>query len=129
MEVHFRPDDFRTSGDGVRSPVAPALPREVLERHGARMLRPTEALRAPDTPVPQPTAYRSTVLLVPEELVGDGGERINQALMGTGASVVLPRLEFPPSPEGRPAALRPVALRPRAGEPLMSVDAWSTLQR
>src|SRR6266540_3388786 len=87
MEVYFRPDEERPQGDGTEDgafPRPPSFPPEVLERHGARMLRPTEAVRAPGTRAPQPTAYRAGILLVRRDQ--PGARRHRAALRSTTAA-------------------------------------------
>src|SRR6266498_5309226 len=103
MEVYFRPDEERPQGDGTEDgafPRPPSFPPEVLERHGARMLRPTEAVRAPGTRAPQPTAYRAGILLVPDDLVRGRSDVINRARGDIGL-----RFAPPPPPSSLPQGL------------------------
>src|SRR6266498_3319073 len=137
MEVYFRPDEERPQGDGTEDgafPRPPSFPPEVLERHGARMLRPTEAVRAPGTRAPQPTAYRAGILLVPDDLVRGRSDVINRALGDIGL-----RFAPPPPPSQLAPGLdeigqylrdlpRPVALRVREDGMPTDVDAWVALQ-
>lgn len=49
----------------------PEWPQWLLDKHGARVLRPSEAVRAPGESVPRSTVYRAAVLLFPKGVIDD----------------------------------------------------------
>src|SRR6266511_4263481 len=117
------------------APEAPLqVPDSVLQRHGARMLRPAEAVRLPGAPPPRPTVYRYGTLLIPEDLLRSNAvPAFNEALAEIGLTLVRPQ----PLEElvGRERAAsrafatlpRPVGLAVAKGRATM-VDAWTALQ-
>src|SRR5262249_54045398 len=104
-------------------PGALAIPGPVLERHGARTLRPTEAITLPGDQRPMTTVYRAGALLIPDEVFAD--ERVVSALNDALRPVGM-YLDQPPSllpgdgdePGGRiPNLPRQVALQLLRGAP------------
>lgn len=101
------------------------LPEEVLQRHGARMLRPTTAVSVVGLDPPaRSTAYVASVLLMPPNLVNTDGKRgeLNGFLADVGMqipeeSVDLERLE----------EIQPVLLQALDGPRPVDVDAWTAL--
>jgi hypothetical protein len=133
-----RPPDPRAAlpdeaGPARHTPI-PALPRELLDRHGARVLRPAEAPRAPEGQRPYPTVYRPGYLLVPGDLLETPAlERLNAALVEVGLRLVAPpSLTDVLGDDGRVAFFatlqRSVALAPLPGRTVV-VDAWLARQR
>ncbi len=133
-----RPDHPDRPGRPDRPKVAPEAPLQVpdsvLQRHGARMLRPAEAVRLPGAPPPRPTVYRYGTLLIPEDLLRSNAvPAFNEALAEIGLTLVRPQ----PLEElvGRERAAsrafatlpRPVGLAVAKGRATM-VDAWTALQ-
>jgi hypothetical protein len=49
----------------------PSPPRQLLDRHGARVLDPATAVVAPGQPVPRTTVYRPGVFLMPQRYLRD----------------------------------------------------------
>ena len=112
--------------------VLPVIPEAVLERHGARVLRPSDTAVVADEPRPSPTVYRSGVLLIPGNLMEEATVRaLNEILEDIGV-----RLEPPPPLDKNLSRREHFAAMPRAveiapvgtflGEP---IDAWTVLQR
>jgi subtilisin family serine protease len=116
-------------------PEAPfQVPDSVLQRHGARILRPAEAVRLPGAPPPRPTVYRYGTLLIPQDLLHSNAvPMFNEALAEIGLTLVRPQ----PLEElvGRERAAspafatlpRPVGLAVAKGR-AATVDAWTALQ-
>jgi subtilisin family serine protease len=138
MKLHFC-EDGRRPDKQPRPPVRPAeipmISDTVLERHGARILRPADAVRLADQPPLAPTVYRYGTLLVPEDVLRTGFvAAINENVLGRlGLALVPP----PPLSElvGRDAANSPTLARlPRAvGVRVVkgataTVDSWRALQ-
>jgi hypothetical protein len=74
MDWYFEsyPDDERARpGDSDAAQGQIILPAAVLQRHGAVMLEPGRAARAPGQPEPRPTVYRTRSLLVPADLLAE----------------------------------------------------------
>ena len=133
-----------------------AVAQSTLERHGGRVLKPSEVVAVPGTTV-RPTVYRWAFLLVPDDILQDrahlrghgeeldevyGGDhhrecgavhRLNDALVTAGME-----LEPPPPLDGDDALgpylpylrrlPRAARLRVRRGGPPAVVDAWVALQ-
>ncbi len=137
-----RPDGDSSGPDNDDSPPGLlGLPGALLERHGARVLNPEDAVAVDDYPRPRPTVYRARTLLVPDDLLRDGDfiEAINRILERVGMRLI------PPS-EGRDADLdtdrgdrevfdalrrlpRPAVLAPLERNPIpVKIDAWVALQ-
>ncbi|GIH17629.1 S8 family serine peptidase [Rugosimonospora africana] len=137
MRLYFPPSDgpAQRSGAVARPTALPAIPDSVLDRHGARVLRPAEAVRASGAPAPASTVYRSGVLLVPQDLLT--GERaalaaFNAALAGEGFTLLAPE-SVPGAVRGHAASAGALAASHRAaplaaagGQPV-AVDAWRAL--
>jgi Subtilase family len=117
------------------APQAPLqVPDSVLERHGARILRPSEAARLTGAPPPRPTVYRYGVLLVPEDLLRSNVlPALAEPLAEVGLALV------PPQPLDRIVGPEKAAARAFAGLPrpvgvtaargrATPVDAWTALQ-
>ncbi|MDX8030276.1 S8 family serine peptidase [Lentzea sp. BCCO 10_0856] len=107
------------------------VPQEVLRRHGASVLEPSTAANSAVGRALRPTAYVSSVLLIPRaELTAKNNESLNVLLNPIGMR--LPELDngrdgkpgLPPLPEGLDTV--PVVLQP-AGQSAV-VDAWAALQ-
>jgi hypothetical protein len=102
----------------------PAIPDAVLQRHGARVLRPSQAAVVEGQTRPDPTVYRYGVLLMPRDMADVGFiSEFNHELAEVGMRLVPPRegvLDYP-----GPVA---VQLAP-TGFKAESVDAWTALQR
>ncbi|MGW6932055.1 S8 family peptidase [Lentzea sp. NPDC054927] len=107
------------------------VPQEVLRRHGARVLEPSDDANSAVGRALRPTAYVSSVLLIPRaELTAKNNDSLNSLLVPIGMR--LP--DFDNGTDGRralpplPAELEtvPVVLQP-AGESAV-VDAWTALQ-
>ncbi len=95
--------------------VLPAIPAEVLECLGARVLSPTEAAFSQDAPTPQPTIYRATVLLLPDPRDPAATRQLNSLLAPIG--VRIDRYDHPVA-----------ELAPTGRFRENPVDAWTTLQ-
>ncbi|MGW0811204.1 S8 family peptidase [Nonomuraea sp. NPDC002799] len=74
--VHGRPEEFGPPWQGI------TLPREVLDRHGARILDPWAVPLDPGERRPDSTVYRADVLLLPGQALREDGvvSWINEAL-------------------------------------------------
>ncbi|MEV4318937.1 S8/S53 family peptidase [Actinocrispum sp. NPDC049592] len=117
----FGPDD---------GSAAPAVPQPLLERHGARVLNPSEVTVAPKEPRPRSTAYRTGAMLFGWELLNDDRKFrdikafVNQKM---GVDLVMPRNHKETRHCGR--GPRPVGLQPVEGRSeALRVDAWQVLQ-
>ena len=132
--------------DGV-APVIAYLPPASRQRHGARLLDPSDAPTIPGSRerdwgrTPNSTVYRARTLLIPADLLRDAAvvAAINAALAPVGMSIVLPDLDSRPVRSQGPTAealrrlpriagLVPAA--PASGRPAVPVvvDAWTALQ-
>src|SRR5689334_19987597 len=71
----------------------PALTQDVLDRHEAKALSPTDAIVAPKWPKPRSTVYRTASLLVPDDLLTDPAtlRDFNAVLEPIGLELVPPR--------------------------------------
>jgi hypothetical protein len=73
-DFYFEPRRDGQSAENDDANTAPGLvdlPAALLQRHGARVLNPEEAVALPDRPTPRPTVYRARTLLVPEPILQD----------------------------------------------------------
>lgn len=122
--------DFNVPGAGVPADPSflPAVPQEILDRHGARVLHPASAPAAPGQRDPQPTVYRAGTLLIPEDVRGHANfDRIRAALLDYGVEVTEPPAAGDRA-DGRPVT-RCVALPVATGKPeAVIADAWAALQ-
>jgi hypothetical protein len=132
--------------DGV-APGLACVPPASRQRHGARLLDPSNAPTIPGSRrqgwarTPSSTVYRARTLLIPADQLRDDAivAAINAALAPVGMSIVLPDLDSRPIRSRGPAAealrrlpriagLVPAA--PAPGRPAVPVvvDAWTALQ-
>ncbi len=116
--------------DDEDDPVLDVLPASLLQRHGARVLVPTDAAAISGGQPPRSTVYVASTLLVAGHLLADAGvvRAIHDALSPIGL-----RLEVPDSIPDLPAYLpRRAVLVPlppdQGGLPTVVVDAWTALQ-
>ena len=145
MKWYFQP---RSDGGGAARdddddppPGLLGLPAALLERHGARVLRPGHAAVVDGYPRPRPTVYRANTLLVPGDLLQDDDfiASLNEVLGLTGVRLVPPGehvdtdlaagdrdQEVFEALRGlpRPAVLVPL---PSYRRPV-DIDAWAALQ-
>jgi hypothetical protein len=121
---------------GVDDPDAgnalPPLSDELLARHGARVLTPTEAVVAVGG-TPRSTVYRSATLLIPDPVYRDPATRnfLTQVLSGLNLRLVGPE-PGPADPPSQDRQARPpvlVSLEPLDPHRIANVDAWEVLQR
>lgn len=110
----------------------PDWPQSLLDRYGAKILRPGEVALG-NLPFVRSTVYRTRFLLIPEDLVSDGDSfgSIQEALgeIGVDLEPPLPLSEIVddgPLREHLARLPRPVRLVERPGGP--AVDAWVALQ-
>jgi len=103
----------------------PAIPDAVLQRHGARVLRPSQAAVVRGEPRPDPTVYRYGVLLMPREVADEGVLGVLNRLL---AEVDMQLLRPDPEVRHRPGPVA-VELAPKSGFKAESVDAWTAVQR
>ena len=149
MPIHFQGDGAASGQLPRRGPRAGAalvdpvgLPRTVLERHGARILRPVDAAVFAGAGTPLSTAYRAAVLLVPDSLLQPRNrellEEVQRVLAAGGLRLAVedvPPLErlLPEELERYRPFLRDVLRRaplvPADGAGPVVVDAWPALQR
>jgi hypothetical protein len=112
----------------------PAPPRQLLDRHGARVLDPATAVVAAGQPVPRTTVYRPGVFLIPQRYLRD-----QQTL--TAINNVLARIGLYATPAGRDGDTKEAArvrqldelpvralLRVREDVDPVVVDCWKALQ-
>jgi hypothetical protein len=114
----------------------PAPPSdELLQRHGALVLDPLTALRVPGLPLPRPTTYLAASLIVPFQLLGNGGlTYLMAALKAEQLTFDVAAVEEQARLLAEvPAAGTAVELLPAAGltsdTPGAAPDAWAVLQR
>ncbi len=101
------------------------LPEEVLQRHGARMLRPTTAVSVVGLDPPaRSTAYVASVLLMPPNLMNTDEKRGNLNRFLADVDMQIPEKSLDPD---RPEEVQPVLLRPLDGPRPVVVDAWTAL--
>jgi hypothetical protein len=143
------PDDGRhPDDDDASAPGLTSAPSALLQRHGARVLDPTNAATIPRSPgspaywaaIPRATVYRARTLLIPASLLSEQPivGAINSALAFVGMRIVPPDLEQRPvRAGGRVGEVlrqlpRVVVLEATAepGKPAVpvTVDAWTALQ-
>ncbi|WP_410593200.1 S8 family peptidase [Amycolatopsis sp. lyj-23] len=110
----------------------PAPPRQVLDRHGARVLDPATAVAGAGRPAPRTTVYRPGVFLIPQKYLRD-----EQTLAAI--NDVLARIGVHATPSGRDGGKDarhehldelPVRalLRVREDADPVAVDCWKALQ-
>ena len=132
--------------DGIAPGIA-CLPAASRQRHGARLLSPSDAPAIPGSRrdgwggTPKSTVYRARTLLIPADLLRDDAvvQAINAALAPVGMSIVLPDLDSRQARSGgvvaetlerlpRIAGLVPAAPAPGKPAAPVVVDAWTALQ-
>ncbi len=112
----------------------PVPPRQLLDRHGARVLDPATAVVAAGQPAPRTTVYRPGVFLIPQRYLRD--QRTLAAING-----VLARIGLYAAPAGRGGGTKETArhqqldelpvralLHVREGTDPVVVDCWKALQ-
>jgi Subtilase family len=136
----FQPPPSRNqarTGGGGTAPGLIALPAALLQRHGARVLDPEEAVAVHDYPPPRSTVYRARTLLVPDRLLQDAPvlRAINEVLAGVGMRLIPPAAEVLPDLWDAELARqlaqlpRPAVLVPARDNPApVVVDAWVAVQ-
>nr|WP_042194567.1 S8 family serine peptidase [Kibdelosporangium sp. MJ126-NF4]CEL21407.1 Thermophilic serine proteinase precursor (Ak.1 protease) [Kibdelosporangium sp. MJ126-NF4]CTQ96026.1 Thermophilic serine proteinase precursor (EC 3.4.21.-) (Ak.1 protease) [Kibdelosporangium sp. MJ126-NF4] len=130
MVVKFVPKPAKPCGDDDRSAL-PDVPQHLLERHGARVLNPVNALVAggPYEP-PRSTVYRAGSMLVPNDMVRDARvtAALNEVLGRVDLELVPPRRQDEYT-ERLPRMPRPVPIRAigKTAKPAQ-VDCWLALQ-
>ena len=110
---YFEPDPVsgETGNSGADAGVAPGIayvPPASRQRHGARLLDPSDAPTIPGSRqqgwgrTPSSTVYRARTLLIPADLLRDDAvvAAINAALAPVGMSIVLPDLDTRPVQSG-----------------------------
>jgi subtilisin family serine protease len=132
MTIYWPDTPSAASAGDEDSGLAFEVPDEVLRRHGARVLEPSTAANSAAGPALRPTAYVSSVLLIPrEQLTPKNNQDLNTLLsqvgmrlpdFGRGGENAPPEAPVPPEE----LATVPVVLR-SAGQPA-DVDAWTALQ-
>jgi hypothetical protein len=149
VDFYFQPrrDDQSAGPDDANgAPGLVTLPTALLERHGARVLNPENAVALPDQPPDQPpvrsTVYRARTLLVPDSLQRDAQfiETVNTVLGRVGMSLVPtispdysdlrrvnPDLAAVLQELPRVAVLKPARRDDETAQPRV-VDAWVALQ-
>ena len=145
MDFYFEPR--RNAGSAGRAPggTAPGLvtlPEALLQRHGARVLNPEDAVALPNQPTPRSTVYRARALLVPGFLLDNQQlvDTVNTVLARVGMSLeptpapvyaelerVNPDLAAALQALPRVAGLNPVRGVSETAHPHV-VDAWVALQ-
>lgn len=115
----------------------PAISEAALVRHGARILRPSEAVVLNDQAPLRPTVYLRDTLLVPDDMLRtDGLPRLGEALRGLGVQLVEPPplrevlgkdYEYLADTEAFAELPRPVRIEVAEGA-ARPVDAWTVLQ-
>jgi Subtilase family len=146
VDFYFQPRrDDRSAGhdDADRAPGLVTLPKALLERHGARVLDPEDAVAIPDQPAPRSTVYRARTLLVPDHLQRDKQfiETVNTALGRVGMTLepTTPSLDYRELERRNPDLAEALQELPRVavlklahrdGETVHPrvVDAWVALQ-
>lgn len=131
--------------DGAREGERPpqhdpvALPPQVLNRHGARILEPSKASMYPGAPTPRSTIYRSAVLQVPDSLLRQPQtiQELNGVLARVGYRLAVERVPaladmapglFESRAKGLPDVQRRVRLEIAPGSVARPIDAWQALQ-
>lgn len=85
-----------------------SVPGSILARHGARVLKPTEAAGFHGDPVPRSTIYRTRTLLVPGDLPTGPGSAAGAILERLGMELVIPESTVA-GPPGQSAPARACA--------------------
>jgi hypothetical protein len=137
MQIHFRREGYRpgTNGASGGSVGVVSVPRAILERHGALVLRPGEAVTLPGSRI-RSTVYRWGYLIVPNDVLqnADDVALLNRALGPTGLELVPPgpipgaggELErYLPYMQQVPRAAE-IRAREGSRQPVV-VDAWTAL--
>lgn len=111
----------------------PAPPRQLLDRHGARVLDPATAVVAAGQPAPRTTVYRPGVFLLPQRYLRDQGTlaSINRVLARIGVEAVpADRGDYQEYDRVRQLDDLPVRalLRVREDTEPVVVDCWRALQ-
>jgi Subtilase family len=145
VDFYFEPRrDNRSAGhdDADGAPGLVTLPTALLERHGARVLNPENAVALRDQPPVRSTVYRARTLLVPDSVQRDKQfiKTVNETLGRVGMTLVPTQppdyselrrvnrdlaatlLELP-----RVAVLKPARHNGETAHPRV-VDAWVALQ-
>lgn len=155
MNWYFEP---RRDNGGTRqheddsAPGLISIPVDVLQRHGALVLDPGQAMAVRDDPTPRSTVYRARSLLVPDNLLQDPDfvAAVNRILERVGMNLIPPGQDRDLTAAAdrtgtdRTAAdgdragdvidalrqlPRPAVLVPAAGSPTaVVIDAWTALQ-
>ena len=86
-----------------------SVPGSILARHGARVLRPTEAAGFQGDPVPRSTIYRTRTLLVPGDLRTGRDSPAGAILERLGMELVIPDFDGADRAVTRTAVLRPAS--------------------
>ncbi|MCE7007236.1 S8 family serine peptidase [Kibdelosporangium philippinense] len=130
MVVKFVKKPIKPYGDDDRSAV-PEIPQNLLERHGARVLNPVNALVAGGPyPPPRSTVYRAGSMLIPNDIIRDARNTVafNEVLNRVDLELITPRHQNQYT-ERLYRLPRPVSLRAigRTTKPTQ-VDCWLALQ-
>jgi hypothetical protein len=107
----------------------PPVSQRLLDRHGANLLKPSEAVAASGWPAPRATVYRSGVLLIPNDILQNKETlaAIQRVLGRAGLEAVLPRQSGKPRYQ-LDKLPRPVTLQVAEGAGPAVVDSWTALQ-
>lgn len=144
MTIYWPKADAEHPDEEERKPATPVdddnglafeVPVEVLRRHGARVLEPSTARSSAAGPALRPTAYVSSVLLIPrDELAPTANRNTLNAVLGT-VGMRLPVFEDddenstrPPEAVLPPEGMETVPVVLRSLDPPVDVDAWTALQ-
>ncbi|TYB65458.1 S8/S53 family peptidase [Nonomuraea sp. PA05] len=133
MTIDYIPEGAKP-GDGER--FGPPwrgidLPREILDRHGAKVLDPWAVGLDDGETRPDSTVYRADVLLVPAHLLEnrDDTDWINRALGGVGLKLSEESVERARRREpGGETAWEPAVLTVAEGQRDVKADAWPALR-
>jgi subtilisin family serine protease len=141
FEPHPEGRGAERDDDDDSAPGLLGLPAALLERHGARVLDPGRAEVVDGYPVPRRTVYRTRTLLVPDDLLRDGGfiADVNEVLRHAGIRLVPPEEGRDPdldTDRGDQQVFEALRRLPRAAVlvPLpgyrrpVEIDAWTALQ-
>ncbi|NKE63316.1 S8 family serine peptidase [Lentzea sp. PSKA42] len=122
MTIYWPDSQLHAAAEVDDTGLALQVPEEVLQRHGARVLRPTDAVEGAAGPAVQPTAYVASVLLMPDELLDTRLTDLNGRLQQTRMVIDIERVARDPN-----LPVASVVLRASGPEPV-AVDAWIALQ-
>ncbi|GAA2889484.1 S8 family peptidase [Nonomuraea rubra] len=133
MTIDYTPEAPRT---GPTEKFGPSwqgftLPREILDRHGAKVLDPWAVGLDDGETRPDSTVYRADVLLVPGHLLvnRDDTDWINAALSGVGLKLSEESIERARQrQDGRETAWLPAVLTVAEGARDVKADAWPALR-